>query len=159
MADREEVLKEYYWVQAAVESTDTKSFQIKSWSVTVATGAAGAAFLENEPLLLLLAGGASCVFWLTDALWKSFQMIWRARGDALELMLSRGDLSGYTGPAIHAHFKKSFKSVWSWIRVGRCLFKANVYLPHIVTAAISFSLYFVQTIGWTRLRDLVSSLG
>lgn len=140
---RDEALREYYAVQSAVDAFDSRSFQIKSWSVTVSTAAVGAALTPTGgPDLYLAAVIASIAFWLVDGLWKSFQVIWLKRGNALEELITQGDLSLYTGPQIHVFFRKHFKRWNSWLRLIPCMLKANVWMPHLPFAIAAGTLYW-----------------
>ena len=90
---REEALNEYYAVQAAVRADDDKRFQIKSWSVTVTVTSLARRYFRRRAKSLSRWPGASLVFWIVDGLWKSYQIVWLAKGATLEQLLSSGDLS------------------------------------------------------------------
>jgi hypothetical protein len=142
---REEALREYYQAQSAMDSFDNRSFQIKSWSITVGAAAAGAAVTQGAPDLYALAAIAALAFWIIDALWKSFQVIWQKRGVELEDLLNGAELRTYTGPRIHQTFRREFKVLWSWLRIIPCLFRANVMLPHMPLALLFVGLFIDQT--------------
>jgi hypothetical protein len=85
------------------------------------------------------------------ALWKSFQVVWLKRGNELETLLSSGDPINYPGPAIHASFHRRFRSPISWLYVLPCMFKANVYLPHL-PASIGMMLFYWWSVGLPGLH-------
>lgn len=142
---REEALREYYQAQSAIETFDARSFQIKSWSITVAAAAAGAAYTQEAPGLFGLGILASVAFWVVDALWKSFQVIWGKRASELEAALNQNALQDYTGPRINATFRREFKVLWSWLRILRNMVRANVMLPHLPIALMFLYLHAVET--------------
>jgi hypothetical protein len=142
---REEALREYYQAQSAMDSFDNRSFQIKSWSITVGAAAAGAAVTQEAPYLYALGAVAALSFWVIDALWKSFQVIWQKRGVELEKLLNAPDMKAYTGPRIHETFKREFKVLWSWLRLIPCLLRANVMLPHMPLAFLLLVVFIDQT--------------
>jgi hypothetical protein len=152
---RGEALHEYYVVQDAIRDYDNRSFQIKSWSITLISAAAAGGLTQNAPSLFALAAVASFGFWLVDALWKSFQVVWLARGTELEKLLSTADPIQYAGPAIHARFHKRFKSPISWLYVVPCMFRANVYLPHL-PASVGMALFYWWSVGLPGLQTIWS---
>ena len=154
---REEALNEYYAVQAAVRAYDDKSFQIKSWSVTVTVTSIGAAFTSGGGPNLFLAGPELLAFRIVDGLWKSYQIVWLARGATLEQLLSSGDFSAYRGPGIHASFHRHFKSRLVWLRLAPSMLRSNVFLPHMPLALTTMALYW-QAYDFAGLRELLSRL-
>ena len=76
--------EEYLRLHDIVEDFDQKALTIKAWSVTLAMAGVGAAFTQKVAVLLLLAGVASMLFWVTEALWKSFQQAYYPRIRELE---------------------------------------------------------------------------
>jgi len=74
MSGQDDLLKEeYFHLQDTVEDFDQKALTIKAWSVTLSMAGFGVAFTKSAPSILLLAALASLLFWVTEALWKSFQ--------------------------------------------------------------------------------------
>lgn len=77
MSDR--LLEEYLQLQKTVEEFDGKALTIKAWSVTLSSAGLVAAYFDNEPTVLLIAGGSALVFWLVEALWKANQNAFYSR--------------------------------------------------------------------------------
>jgi hypothetical protein len=85
---------EYFHLQQVVEDFDQRGLTIKAWSVTTSMVGIGFAFeRDNSPLLCLLAAGASLSFWLTEALWKSFQHCYYPRLWSIEKAFREPELS------------------------------------------------------------------
>jgi hypothetical protein len=72
-ADEEFLRQEYFWLLETIEVFDERALTIKSWSVTLSMVGIGGAFVYKIPMLLLLSGMASLLFWVIEAWWKIFQ--------------------------------------------------------------------------------------
>jgi len=81
------LLKEVDHLQSAIREYDKILFTIKGWSITVF--AAFVAFMarEGEPVYLAVAGLAVILFWMVDAIYKSFQERFLSRYEDLETFL------------------------------------------------------------------------
>lgn len=74
---------EYLQLQKFYEDFDGRIVTIKGWSATVGMAAIGTGFYQTR-YLWLFASGAAVVFWLVEALWKSFQYMYAPRIAAIE---------------------------------------------------------------------------
>ena len=74
---------EYLLLQNFYEGFDTRIITIKGWSATVGMAAIGGGFYQTH-YLWLFAAAASLIFWLVEALWKSFQYMYSPRIQQLE---------------------------------------------------------------------------
>lgn len=157
-ATRAEALSEYHLVQVSIREYDNRSFQIKSWSVTVVSASAGAALTQNTPALFGLGALAALAFWVVDALWKSFQVVWINRGTELEELLNGESSEVYSGPRIHESFHKRFKSPISWLQTIWCMRRAAVFLPHF-PVAVALGLVCWSAYHWVGLTESLNLLG
>lgn len=137
--DMDFLRQEYFALQATVESFDEKALTIKAWSVTLSMAAIGGAFIEAEPALLLLAAGASLLFWIIEASWKTFQQANYRRLRIIEdYMRGKPQERPFSSPDI----TDSWSAGWREESLWRVLFWHHVFLPHavVVVAGISFWL-------------------
>ena len=102
--------EEYFALLAIVENYNDQSLVIKGWSVTVGIAALIAAY--SQPLSegagrvgVFVAALATLPFYLTDALWKTYQDAYAVRITAIEAQ--------YRGP-----FNVDFGLPQSWSDVG-----------------------------------------
>ncbi|MEQ8896509.1 MAG: hypothetical protein RID23_05420 [Roseovarius sp.] len=89
-ADAAQILmREYFELQAIYESYNAQSLTIKEWSVSIGIAALLAAYARPVSEAggragVILAALVAVPFYLTDALWKSFQMAYLPRLQAIE---------------------------------------------------------------------------
>ena len=124
--------EEYLRLNETVEDFDQKALTIKAWSVTLAMFGIGAAFTEEAAVLLLLAGVASILFWVTEALWKSFQQAYYPRIREIEAFFA-----GKSSEVTHFQINSSWSKAWHADRrgeLGRILSWPHVFLPHAFVA-------------------------
>ena len=98
--DIEFLRQEYFRLQEALEKFDEKALTIKAWSVTLSMAGIGAAFLNKAPVLLLLSGLASLLFWLIEAWWKVFQQAFYPRIYEIESLMKGNSVEHPTSPFI-----------------------------------------------------------
>jgi hypothetical protein len=75
---------EYFHLQKTVEDFDGKALTIKAWSITFSMAVLVGAFTSHAAPVLLIASAASLLFWVLEALWKSFQLGYYHRIEAIE---------------------------------------------------------------------------
>ena len=124
--------EEYFHLNKTVEEFDAKALTIKAWSVTLSMWGIGAAFTYEAAFLLLLAGGASILFWITEALWKSFQQAYYARIREIEAYFA-GKSTDVSLFQINAAWSKAWHAD-RWRQLRRIIFWPHVWLPHAVVA-------------------------
>jgi len=83
----------YLLLQNFYEGFDTRIITIKGWSATVGMAAIGGGFYQTH-YLWLFAAAASLIFWLVEALWKSFQYMYSPRIQQLEKAFASGEFAG-----------------------------------------------------------------
>ena len=74
---------EYLLLQKFYEDFDSRVVTIKGWSATIGMAALSGGFYQSH-FLWLFAAGASIIFWLIEALWKSFQYMYAPRITEIE---------------------------------------------------------------------------
>jgi len=124
--------EEYFRLNETVEDFDQKALAIKAGSVTLSMVGIGAAFTQKAPILLVLAGLASVLFWLTEALWKTFQQAYYPRIREIEAFFA-----GKSPEIAHFQINASWSRAWHKDRVHtmcRILFWPHVFLPHAIVA-------------------------
>lgn len=132
-AVREEMLKEYYFIEDLIDRFDHRSLMIKSWSVTFTSAVFAASLLNTSYLIALVASVAALAFWYLEALWKYFQIALSDRVLKLEVDIREGNYE-YEGPRIAQSFKSYFAKDKSLFHMPRTLRYRNVMLPHILIA-------------------------
>jgi hypothetical protein len=98
--DMEFVRQEYFHLQKTVEDFDQRTLTIKAWSVTVSIAGVGAAFTQKASVLLILAAASALLFWIIEALWKSFQLAYFHRIRTIEAYMRGEGLEDFTAPDI-----------------------------------------------------------
>lgn len=138
-----ETLKdEYFKILEITERFDEKAIVMKGWSITLSTGAVGAALIKNMPALLLLAATGALFFWVIEAFWKSFQSAHYPRINAIEAYFAGGDEEIQP-----LQIQSTWMSAWrgglgaGW--PGRMV-DLHVGLPHVVIIVVCLILYFVM---------------
>ena len=136
--DMEFLRQEYFNLQTTVESFDEKALTIKAWSVTLSMAGIGAAFVQEEAVLLLLSAGASLLFWLIEGSWKAFQQANYRRLRAIEDFMRGKGPEHFSSPDITG----SWSVGWREQSLLRILFWNHVFLPHavVVVAGVAFWL-------------------
>lgn len=76
--------EEYLHLQSTIEAFDERALSIKAWSVTFSLTAIAGAFATESAFVLTLAGVSAVLFWILEALWKTFQDGYMGRARALE---------------------------------------------------------------------------
>jgi hypothetical protein len=134
--DRDSMLmQEYLQLQKVVEDYDQRALTIKAWSVTFSAAALGTAYVQNEPLLLLIAAISAFVFWIVEALWKTNQQAYYARVWEIEVHYQNegaDQIRDIRPFAIGLSYDKSFKELGAYSRVWTVMRWPHVALPHIV---------------------------
>ena len=107
-----------------------------------------AAFVEKVPILLLLSGLASVLFWVTEALWKQFQQAYYPRIREIEAWMAGEEVAHPHSPRIAI----SWSEAWGvgrrgHFRLARILSWPHVFLPHAAIALVSVAAW---TVNWVR---------
>ena len=140
--DRTLLEREYFHIQKALDSFDSKSLMIKAWSVSLSMAGIGAAYVESKPGLLLLAGASALLFWIIEGLWKTFQYAYYARIFEIEGFLS-GERQKIKAPQIGVSWSRSFREGGTR-RLWKVLTWPHVALPHVVVGFGGVLLYLLM---------------
>jgi len=139
MSGQDDLLKEeYFHLQDTVEDFDQKALTIKAWSVTLSMAGFGVAFTKSAPSILLLAALASLLFWVTEALWKSFQRAYYSRIDEIEHFYA-GKLDTIKPFQIHTRWSPTWLK-HRWRKLWRTLWYPHVWLPHLFVVLGGFGI-------------------
>lgn len=126
--DLEFLRQEYFQLQQTVEDFDKRNLTIKTWSVTVSMAAVGAAITQKAPILLVLASGSALLFWIIEALWKSFQLAYYHRIRTIESYMRGGGPEDFTVPDIN----RAWSTGWRQYSMKTIIWWPHVFLPHAI---------------------------
>ena len=139
---------EYLLLQKFYEDFDGRIVTIKGWSATIGLAAIGAGFYQSR-FLWLFAAGAAMVFWLVEALWKSFQYMYAPRIQELEKAFANDSFDGIAPLQVYTSWFSQFHNhglgIFSNVRLGIVAF------PHFVTVIAGISLFVLQAFGFIHL--------
>jgi hypothetical protein len=145
-AQRIEALQtEYFHLQKTVEEFDGKALTIKAWSITFSMAVLVGAFTTHASPVLLIASAASLLFWILEAVWKSFQLGYYHRIEAIELHFREP-----TKKLSPLQINEAWMHRWSntpWSEVWRMAWWPHIALPHAVAVAGGLGLYALSSIG------------
>ncbi len=136
---------EYLHLQNVIEGFDGRILTIKAWSITFSLVAIGSAFASHAPEVLLVAGLSALLFWFLEASWKSFQVAYYERADAIEAFF-RGETLVIQPFQVGNAWYAAWKSGRS-MRLLRLLAWPHVAVPHVVVALIAFTLFALHRAG------------
>ncbi|MCL6285660.1 hypothetical protein M3P21_19200 [Ruegeria sp. 2012CJ41-6] len=139
--NQEHLADEYMQLQKTVEDFDGKALTIKAWSVTLSAAGLVAAYIENEPAVLLVASGSAVIFWMVEALWKINQNAFYSRIYQIEEAF-RNQATDFSPYQIASGWSRSWRSGKRERKVLQVMAWPHVFLPHIVVAVCGLALYF-----------------
>jgi hypothetical protein len=144
--------QEYMQLQKVVEDYDQRVLTIKAWSVTFSAAGLATAYLQDEPLLLLIAALSALTFWIIEALWKTNQQAYYPRIK---------DIERYFGPAVSGEtrdtspfrigvtWSASFRKTGKYWRATSIMLWPHVALPHLVVILAGLSMFGIHIAsGW-----------
>lgn len=140
---------EYFHLQKTVEDFDGKALTIKAWSITFSMAVLVGAFTSHAAPVLLIASAASLLFWALEAIWKSFQLGYYRRIEAIELHLRSPD-----GEFPPLQVNEAWMERWSntpWSEVWRMAWWLHIALPHVVAVLGGVALYVLAASGVLRV--------
>ena len=129
---------EYFHLQKTVETFDERALTIKGWSVTVSMFGIGAAYLQHLPSLLLLSSASALLFWIIEALWKTFQRAFSLRLEEMEKYLN-GEIQEENFR--YPYISLSWSGYWRSISFLKVFFWPHVLLPHLIIVLVGPGLY------------------
>ncbi|GAB2510917.1 hypothetical protein GCM10027084_27590 [Pseudoxanthomonas sangjuensis] len=139
---------EYFYVQKVIEDFDSRALTIKAWSVTFSLAAIASALASHAHVVFLVAFISALLFWLLEAIWKSFQAGYYKRAEAIERHFAGTQaLSApfQIGTTWFRHWGAGGHQGWT-----RFLLWPHVALPHAVVAFIGGLLFLLSLAGVVR---------
>lgn len=138
---------EYLLLQKLYEDFDTRVITIKGWSATIGLAAIGTGFIYSR-FLWLYAAGIGIVFWVLEAIWKSFQYNYSPRLVALEEGFESGNIDRIEPFQIYSEWNKAFQG--SGYAVLGNMRLPLVFFPHIVPVLAGPILFLLNI--WYRFQ-------
>jgi hypothetical protein len=120
---------EYLLLQKFYEDFDSRIITIKGWSATVGLAAIGTGFVYTK-FLWLFAAGVGLVFWILEAIWKSFQYNYSPRILELEDAFKRGSIADISPLQIYTKWDEAFQN--SGYAVLENMKLPLIYFPHVI---------------------------
>lgn len=139
---------EYLLLQNFYEGFDTRIITIKGWSATVGMAAIGGGFYQTH-YLWLFAAAASLIFWLVEALWKSFQYMYSPRIQQLEKAFASGEFAGIAPFQVYTSWFAALQEQGFGIFENFRL--PIVAFPHFVTLTAGIILFVLHALGLVAL--------
>lgn len=140
---------EYFHLQKTVEDFDGKALTIKAWSITFSMAVLVGAFTSHASPVLLIASAASLLFWVLEAVWKSFQLGYYHRIEAIEL-----HFRSPTHELPPLQVNEAWMARWRnthWSEVWRMAWWPHIALPHAAAAVGGVTLYALAISGAIRV--------
>lgn len=146
---RENLLKaEYLFLQNTYEDFDRRVFIIKGWSVTLALGGIVVGFQYTSVAILALAGLASLLFWVLEAIWKFFQYCNSPRISAIESYF-RGEIDELPPLQSYTTWFKTFRATTGWtMEIIGNMFLVPVLIPHAPALLLIIVLIAANGLGF-----------
>jgi|SRR5208283_1156505 len=141
---------EYLLLQKFYEDFDGRIVTIKGWSATVGLAALGGGFYQSR-FLWLFASGAAAIFWLVEALWKSFQYMYAPRIQELEKAFATDSFENVAPLQVYSSWFKQLQK--SGIGLFGNLRLGIVAFPHFVTMIVGITLFCLQAFGFIHLAS------
>lgn len=138
--DEDHLLQEYFHLQKTVEEFDQRALTINGWSVTVSMAAIGTAFTAHTSILLLLAAGSSLLFWIIEALWKSFQLAYYQRIIEIEDYCAGKRAPQFSFPYI----SHSWSEAWHARPILESFWWYHLCLPHVTIVLLGTALWILN---------------
>lgn len=153
------IAQEYLQLQKVVEDFDVRAVTIKAWSVTFSAAGLGAAYLQAQPVLLLISALSALVFWMVEALWKTNQQAYYPRIREIEKYFAEGGKGEAIAPfAIGTAWSAAFRRKRGYWRAFAIMGWPHVALPHIVVVAAALALLALsQTSSFFAPRENASA--
>ena len=130
--------EEYFHLKSVVGEFDQRTLLIKGWSVTASLTAIGIGLKEKLDYLLLVASFSALLFWIVEALWKSFQQAYYPRIRSIEDYMRSGVSAEFYSPGI----LRSWSSSWKWHHFIPIMVWGHVCLPHVAIFLVGLVLWF-----------------
>jgi hypothetical protein len=132
---------EYFHLQKTVEDFDGKALTIKAWSITFSMAVFVGAFTSHSKHVLLISSAASLLFWILESLWKSFQLGYYRRIEAIEAHFRNPSV-----PMPPFQVNEAWMDRWRstpWLEVWAMCWWPHIALPHAVVVAGGIALFIL----------------
>jgi uncharacterized membrane protein len=139
---------EYYHLQKTIEDFDGRVLTIKAWSVTFGLASLVGAFASKGQLVFLIASAGALMFWLLEALWKSFQLGYYERVEQIERHF-RGEAELDSAHQISTTWQQWWESE-SWWVLAKVAMWVHVALPHLFVVIAGLACYSAVTFPSAR---------
>lgn len=146
---RETLQAEYFYLQGVIEEFDSRALTIKAWSISFSLAAIAGAFASQAYLVFLVAFVSALLFWFLEATWKSFQLGYYQRAEAIERHF-QGESAPIAPLQIGATWFRHWRSGGS-TRWAQMMLWPHVALPHAAVALIGGLLFVLTALGIVRL--------
>jgi hypothetical protein len=134
-------MDEYSRANDIIHKFDEINFKVKSWSITLGTIAIGAAYSQGKPKILLIGSIGILLFWLTEALFKSYQRVFIERMSEIEHSFKQ-HLNNYDGPEVATKFRSTYLHRYHVLKdIWENAMRLNVLLPHLVILVLCVVFY------------------
>ena len=134
----DQLWSEYEMLFGVYEAYNDQSLVLKGWSVTLSLAAIAAAYSEKVGtqgrMVVWMSAAAAGVFWLLDAFWKSYQLVYLQMLEGSEQ--NWACTAGMDGPMIIQQWEAVYRS-WHFLTV---LHYPSVFLPHVFVVVLGIGL-------------------
>ena len=132
---------EYLHVQKTIEDFDGRALTIKAWSVSFGLVSLVGAFATRISAVFLLAVVSSALFWLLESFWKSFQLGYYERVEAIEAHFRKEKM--LTSPHQISSTWQAWWEKTSWWVLARTAIWVHVALPHALVLIVGILAYLL----------------
>jgi hypothetical protein len=152
------LMKEWDQCEASIGRFDTMSLTVRGWAVSVFTAVLAAAITIRQPNLVLFSIVPTLLFFVVDALNKSFQGRYVLRVRAIQRYLNSLDFQNdlqanellhFETPTMALEFQRASSATFSrkLLSILHCFGHANVYTVYVSIAFFSLVSWLILTIG------------
>ena len=131
---------EYLLIQKQYEDFDTRIMTIKGWSATIGLAALGAGF-QYTKYLWIFAAGIGVIFWILEAIWKSFQYNYADRIELLEEKFRTGNVDDVAPFQIYTAWMEVFQRQGYLMPVMGNMTLPLIFFPHIVPVIVGPAIF------------------
>ncbi|TLP48345.1 hypothetical protein FDK21_01380 [Cohaesibacter sp. CAU 1516] len=143
------VIKEYELIYLTYESFNQHALALKGWSVTIGLATILAVYARPRTragaMTMLFAALSALPFWITDAVWKSYQNAYVPRIKALE-----ENIACAADGEIDFNIYSSWRPNWGEFDWLGLIFKANVMMPHVFVLALGCMAFWLYCVDLKR---------
>jgi hypothetical protein len=135
---------EYLLIQKQYEDFDSRIITIKGWSATLGLASLGAGFQYGNKYLWLVGAGIGTIFWVLEAVWKTFQYCYADRIEVLEEAFRSNQFDAIDPLQIYTAWFEAFQKSGYFKAVGANMALLLVFFPHIVSIIAGTALFLLN---------------